>query len=219
MQSRGAGRHLWLSVVIGLLVTSGVIIARPAWAEWTFDVYAGMSFLPNGDIEVNGVNDHVGFDDSFTIGGRLGYWLGLFPYVGAALDISYYTSTLNVDTPVQLLGHPDLRRIPLSGLAMLRLPFLPSPAVPRGHLEPYVAVGPTLFLSHLDFDTTDVHKDVGLDVRAGLNVRLTRALGVFAEYRLTYVNQEFQFTRRGVESVVNADPSTHHVEAGISLRF
>jgi opacity protein-like surface antigen len=175
--------------------------------------------LPNGDVEADGVNENVGFDDSFTVGGRLGYWLGLFPYVGVALDISYYTSELNFDTAGELFGNADLRRIPLSGLAMLRLPFLPSPVVPRGHLEPYVAAGPTLFLSHLDLDNDDLRKDVGLDVRAGLNVRITRALGVFAEYRLTYVEQEFKFTRQGIQAVVEADPSTHHVEGGLSLRF
>lgn len=219
MQSRDSRRHLGLIVVIGLLVTSGVIMARPAWAEWTFDIYAGRSFLPNGDVDTDGVNEHVGFDDSFTVGGRLGYWLGLFPYVGAALDISYYTSELNFDTADQLFGHPDLRRIPLSGLVMVRLPFLPSPVVPRGHLEPYVAAGPTLFLSHLDIDNKDLRKDIGLDVRAGLNFRITRTLGVFAEYRLTYVDQEFKFTREGVQTVIKADPSTHHIEGGISLRF
>lgn len=219
MQSRGSRRRLWLVVVIGFLATWGVIMARPAWAEWTFDVYAGMSFLPDGDVEADGVNEDVGFDDSFTVGGRLGYWLGLFPYLGVALDVSYYTSELDFDTASQLFGNADLRRIPLSGLAMLRLPFLPSPIVPRGHLEPYVAAGPTLFLAHLDLDNDDLRQDVGLDVRAGLNVRLTHTLGVFAEYRLTYVEQEFKFTRQGVRSVVETDPSTHHVEAGLSLRF
>lgn len=219
MQSRGSRQRLWLVVVLGFLAIWGVIMARPAWAEWTFDVYVGSSFLPDGDVQANGVNEHVGFDDSFTVGGRLGYWLGLFPYVGVALDVSYYTSDLDFDTLGQLLGNADLRRIPLSGLAMLRLPFLPSPAVPRGHLEPYVAVGPTLFLSHLSLDNDDFQNDIGLDVRAGLNVRFTRAIGIFAEYRLTYVEQEFTFTRQGVRSVLQADPSTHHLEAGLSLRF
>jgi hypothetical protein len=102
---------------------------------------------------------------------------------------------------------------------MLRLPLLPSPVVPRGHLEPYVAVGPTLFLSNLDFGNDDFREDIGLDVRGGLNWRFTQTLGIFAEYRLTYVEQEFRFTRQGVRSVIESDPSTHHVLVGLSLRF
>ena len=219
MQSRVSGRRLGLLAMMSLLVAWGVVMAQPAWAEWTFDAYVGMSFLPDGDVEASGVNDNVGFDDSFIVGGRLGYWLGLFPYVGAALDVSYYTSDLNYDIRGQHFDNFDLKRIPLSGLAMLRLPVLPTPLAPRGQLEPYLAIGPTLMLSNLDFDNKDLRKDVGLDVRAGLNVRLTRALGVFAEYRLTYVEQEFHFSRAGLESVAKADPSTHHLAGGISLRF
>ena len=224
MQKKSFRQHKWLVAAIGFLVTWGAITAGAALAEWTFDAYIGRSFSPDGDVDVEdtgiSASADVAVDDAYIFGGRLGYWFGFFPYLGVALDASYLTTDLDSDIDPETFDDVDLRRVPLSGLAMLRLPLLPSPAVPRGHLEPYVAVGPTLFLSNLDLDDLDdSHEDVGLDVRAGLNFRFTRALGIFAEYRLTYVEQEFKFTRQGVRSVVETDPSTHHVLGGISLRF
>jgi opacity protein-like surface antigen len=193
-------------------------------AEWTFDAYIGRSFAPNGDIDVEETGSSrsadVKLDDANLFGGRLGYWFGFFPYVGIALDVSYFTTELDAATDSETFDDGDLRRVPLSGLAMFRLPFLPSRVVPRGHLEPYVAAGPTLVLSHLDLNHHDESReDVGLDVRAGLNVRITRSIGLFAEYRLMYVEQEFKFTRAGVRAVMETDPSMHHVLGGLSLRF
>jgi hypothetical protein len=224
MQRKGLRQHTWLVAAIGFLIAWGAITAAPALAEWTFDAYIGRAFSPDGDVDVEDMgisaSADVDVDDSYIFGGRLGYWFGFFPYLGVALDASYLTTDLDSDLDIETFDDVDLRRVPLSGLAMLRLPLLPSPAVPRGHLEPYVAVGPTLFLSNLDLDDfDDTREDVGLDVRAGLNFRFTRVLGIFAEYRLTYVEQEFKFTRQGIRSVVETDPSTHHVLGGISLRF
>lgn len=224
MQRQGLRQNKWIVAAIGFLVTWGVITAGAALAEWTFDAYVGRSFSSDGDVDVEdtgiSASADVDIDDAYIFGGRLGYWFGFFPYLGAALDVSYFTTDLDASTDTETFADVDLRRVPLSGLAMLRLPLLPSPVVPRGHLEPYVAAGPTLFLSNLDLaDLDDSREDVGLDVRAGLNFRFTRTLGIFAEYRLTYVEEEFKFTRAGVRSVVETEPSTHYVLGGLSLRF
>jgi opacity protein-like surface antigen len=224
MQRTGLRQHKWLVAALGFLVTWGAITAGPALAEWTFDAYVGRAFSPDGDVDVEdtgiSASADVDVDDAYIFGGRLGHWFGFFPYLGVALDASYLTTDLDSAIDPETFDDVDLRRVPLSGLAMLRLPLLPSRVVPRGHLEPYVAAGPTLFLSNLDLgDFDESREDVGLDVRAGLNFRFTRTIGIFAEYRLTYVDQEFKFTRQGVRSVVEADPSTHHVLGGLSLRF
>jgi hypothetical protein len=206
-----------IAMVGALLVT----MSQPAQAELFLDAYVGGSFSSDGELttqERNG-ND-FSLDDAVLVGGRLGYWLGFFPYLGVALDVSLFTTDLDALSERETFSNADLTRVPLSGLAMLRFPLLTSESVPQGHLQPYVAAGPTVFLSDLDTEERDVsEEDVGLDVRAGLGLRFNHLLGVFAEYRFTYVDQTFSFSREGVSSVIETDPSTHHVLAGISLHF
>lgn len=199
------------------LITMCLATPLTALAEWSFEAYVGGVFMPDGEANTQAMRSDLETDTTYLIGGRLGYWLGVFPYLGVALDASYLTSELSAQDAVE---DADLNRVPLSGLVMLRLPVWRSSAIPQGRVQPYVAAGPTLVVSQLD--TTDVDatsEDVGLDARAGLNLRLTGTVGLFAEYRLTYVDQTFTFDRDGVRSVLDTDPSTHHLIGGISLRF
>lgn len=223
MMRKGCRRQrTWLVAVTGLLVLWMAATAGPAVAEWSFDAYVGRTFVPDGDFMLrdDNFNQSLGFDDSFIVGGRLGYWLGFLPFLGVALDASYYTADLESLPNQEPLANADLKRLPLSGLVLLRLPLFLSPGLPFGRLQPYVAAGPTVFLANLDLNALDESRaDVGLDARVGLNVRFTRTLGIFVEYRLTYVEQQFDFTADGVRSQVESDPSTHHILGGLSLRF
>ncbi len=213
----------WMRLVATLAIVGALLTttALPAQAELFLDAYIGGSFSSDGETTSQGLdNTNLNLDDAVLVGGRLGYWLGFFPYLGVALDVSLFTTDLDSLTDQQTFENADLKHIPLSGLAMLRFPLLTSATVPQGHIQPYVAAGPTLFLSDLDLEERNISKeDIGLDVRAGLGLRLNHLFGVFAEYRFTYVDQTFPFSREGVSSVIETDPSTHHILAGISLRF
>jgi hypothetical protein len=197
-------------------------MTAPAWAEWSFDVYMGGAFLPTGDITVNDNTgmENADFKDAFIVGGRFGYWFGTVPYLGVALDVSYFATELTGLASSDIFAGTDLNRVLLSGLARLRLPLLRTRTVPRGQLEPYVAVGPTVSIAHLDVHIDDDSQtDIGLDVRAGLNVRINRLIGVFAEYRLTWVEQKFSFSVAGVRSTVETSPTTNYLLGGLSFRF
>ena len=214
-------RQRYLGIVC-MLVLGCVTIAAPAGAEWSFDAYLGGAFLPTGDITLSDTpgRTHADFQDAFIVGGRFGYWFNTLPYLGVAFDFSYFSTELTGAASRDIFEQADLSRVFLSGLARLRLPLFPSRIVPRGQLEPYVAVGPTLSLAHMDVQVDEESKaTLGLDVRAGLNFRLTRLIGVFAEYRLTWVDETFRFSLAGVRSTVETDPTTHYLLGGLSFRF
>jgi hypothetical protein len=124
------GWRLWLSAALTLFLV-GSVTARPASAEWFFDLYGGGAFTQDADITFRGgttVDDQVSFDTVATGGGRIGYWLdgvGL-PWLGFALDGSYFAPKANstvLDTRLEVL--------PISGLILFRAPLLASPAFPN----------------------------------------------------------------------------------------
>ena len=139
----------------------------------------------SGDL-ILAASDRVNLDSSFTVGGRVGYWFDPAPWFGVAFDISYFParasaggSSVNIDV------------IPLSPLAMIRLPLLTSEAYPRGRMRPYAAAGPSFVFAHasqiLGLTAPPVEdsssKSVGLDVRTGLDWLFTPQIALFAEYR------------------------------------
>jgi opacity protein-like surface antigen len=207
--------------VVAVLILWRLTMVAPAWAEWSFDVYMGGAFFPNGDFTLeNATSETADFKDTFVVGGRLGYWFQSVPYLGVAFDVSYLATEPSGGALRDAFDEVDLNRVLLSGLARLRLQLLRSRTVPQGHLEPYVAVGPLLSVAKLDVKVDDdTNTDIGLDARAGLNFRISRLIGVFAEYRLTWVDQTFRFSIDGVRSTVETDPTTHHLLGGLSFRF
>src|SRR5262249_53640450 len=146
------GSRLWLPVVITLLVVSATA-ARPASAEWFFDLYGGGAFTQDADITFRGettIDDKVKFDTVATGGIRLGYWVdGLgIPWLGLALDGSYFAPKARdsvLDTRLEV--------VPISSLVMFRAPLFRSPAFPNGQVQPYVGAGPSLVIADVKIDT------------------------------------------------------------------
>ena len=117
-----------------------------------------------------------------------GYWLESVPWLGGAVDVSYFQADGdNVDITV----------IPSSLLVMLRWPLLTSDEFPKGRLQPYMGVGPSFFYleSTADFTPTisrklrDAALDVGLDVRSGLAWQFHKHFALFTEYRFSYLHR------------------------------
>jgi opacity protein-like surface antigen len=232
--------HKAAAVALGLLLT--VTSSGPASAEWFADLYLGGAFTQTHDVDLNiaGVDvtlQDVEFDRSLEFGGRGGYWFGALPFLGLGLDVFHFnpdlssqtvdTVRLGVTAPQQLFDL-DLSVVGLSFDVMLRWPLLKSPEFPHGRLQPYVTVGPTLFIvegedtsnfappaNQSDTDTT-----VGVKVGGGVTFLITKNVGVFTEYRYTHFKAELDFDRIGFGSV-KAEPvfDTHHVVVGASFRF
>ena len=203
-------------VVIGCVLIWCIFAVHPTAAEWFLEAYAGATFSGDGDARVReGAAQATGdadFDVSFTAGARLGRWFTLLPWLGVALDGSFFTSEVDALFTLTTVDEGEITTGTFSGLLLLRLPL--------GRLQPYVGIGPALFISNLEVDTfADTSVDIGLDVRAGLGWQFSRGLGIFGEYRFTHVEQEFKDTLRGVRTAVRTDLSPHHVLVGFSLRF
>ena len=188
------------------------------------DIYFGASMPQDEDLHmrssafgvVAGSTDaNVNYDASFTSGARVGYWFKSRLWLGFAMDVSYF----EMDSDKK-----DITLYPISTLLMLRLP--------KRRFQPYVGIGPALFVSKMKFTVdlselssggtgtfNDTSFDVGLDARAGLAVAWYGNTGIFAEYRFTHHSAEFDDTLAGVKVDVETDSNTHHLMVGISYRF
>jgi hypothetical protein len=196
--------------------------ARPVGAEWFLDLYGGGAFTQDADITIrNGttLDTKLKFDTEATGGGRVGYWLtgvGL-PWLGFGLDVSYYgpaTNAADVDARLEV--------VPISALALLRVPLLADPEVPTGRVQPYIGGGPSLVVTRVKLDApaigerfSDTVAELGADLRAGITFMLTRNFGVFAEGRYLFFT-----TKPGAESFgVDLDIETFQALGGLTLRF
>ena len=220
--------------MLGLLIFT----QNTANAEVSLNFYLGWAFTGEEDVEVDvdGISfeGEADFEDSFTFGGRVAYWLENMPWLGLALDLSYFapdSDDLDADVSV----------VPLSFLVMFRGQLMKSSAFPNGQLHPYFGIGPGIFFSSIDFDDIDIREngiefgldlddnstDVGLDVRAGLAWFYTLNWDIFFEYRFTSVEAEFDGDVRGViygervseEFDVEPELNTHHFLVGLSYHF
>ncbi len=109
---------------------------------------------------------------------------------------------------------------------MLRWGFLATTELPRGRLQPYVALGPATFWSRISDTTTlappgqsDSDVSVGVKVGTGLAWQLHANVALFAEYRFTHFSPRFRVSDHGGRETIEADIDTHHVLGGVSFRF
>lgn len=162
----------------------------------------------------------LSYDPSFSIGARGGWWLT--ENFGVAADVSYFAANgTDVENWV----------VPLSLLLMGRMHFMKDDATGQGTLQPYLAVGPGLFLTghHADFRPDITEKldvfgvAVGLDARAGLRWMFSPAVGLFTEYRLTHFNvradDNHRYSVTPATQELRATFTTHHVLGGVTFSF
>jgi opacity protein-like surface antigen len=220
-------------------------LAGPASAEWIVDLYGGATYTHEADVSVkgdlSGVSGNVTlrdveFDASFVVGARAGYWFGQPSFeglsiFGIALDVWHYRPDANggsIDAGGATVTLDDLA-IQVTALSldlMFRAPYLVSEEFPTGRLQIYVFGGPAVFLTimegggisvnsvrRVDIDGSDIA--LGLKVGYGVTWLFTERIGGFAEYRFTHVSPEI--SEGGVR--LKTDLNTHHLVAGLSLRF
>ena len=189
------------------------------YASWYADLYLGGAVTEDNDLTERSRSGGVStttktkdenFDSSFTAGGRFGHWFDSDPWLGFALDASYFKPDA---------GDLDITVVPLSVLLMLRYP--------GERLQPYAGIGPGIFFMDADGDLNDAgindfsdkKVDTGLDARLGLKVKFKTHFAVFGEYRFTYVRTEFKDNISGANVDVNTDITTHHFLVGMSYSF
>jgi len=87
------------------------------------DLYLGAAITDDSEVKVDryfsreSASERTSYDTSFTFGGRIGYWLDIFHYLGFAADLSYFKADSE---------KVDFSIVPFSILVMLRWPLLIS---------------------------------------------------------------------------------------------
>lgn len=233
---------LGLALYVGLLVcpTDGS-------AEWYVDAYAGAVWTENATLTVTSTlgttttYQDLDIHNTWTAGGRGGYWLdkGKMDWLGFGLDVFFFhlktppgqqvgvtgtggstTVNANWSLPAWGIGFDVLR---------LRLPLFRDEQFLHGRVQPYIAAGPTLFITYAGQNTfvqpagqssTDV--SVGAKVDAGATIMLTKRIGAFAQYRFTHFTAELNYQNNQPAPATETFKTTydsHHVIAGLSLNF
>lgn len=212
-------RSAWLVASILCAIFASGPDAR---AEGFVDLRGGYTFTEDGDVTFSAsgfgsATFESEFDEAATGGLRLGYWLGFFPWLGVAADASYFEP----DVPS---GGPDIYVIPVSPLLLGRVPIVKSEEYPYGRVQPFVGVGPGIFVSNFDdVGYSDGEVSVGLDVHAGLKVLVAPWFGLFAQYRYTSFEAEYTDEFFGGPFPIDLDTEieydTHHAAGGIAFHF
>lgn len=218
-------------LTVPLLLAGLAVDAPRASAEWFADLYVGGAFTESEDItlrtpvqsgKVKTRFRDADFDSSVTLGGRFGRWFDSFPVLGLALDVSSYDANIESQRMAALLPggsvsvrlrERDISVTAISFDLMARLRLLTSTGFPHGRLQPYVSIGPALFIADPDRAATDV--TLGLLAGAGGAWQFTRELAAFGEFRVTHFRPEFE----GHNERLTTDIDTAHALAGVSIRF
>jgi hypothetical protein len=222
-----------------------LVAPRSGRAQGFFDVYGGASFTDRTDLTTSvvgsagsSVRDDVDFDPYPEIGLRAGLWFPDLPWLGVASDLSYVrlkgphngVSHTIGGIPVVTRKDVDVHLFPISVMLMLRTKLLLAPWNSRLGIQPYVGVGPGLFVSWVHDALTvgvgeseesaeDTSCDLGLDTRAGLRIHLTSSFSLFAEYRFTYYEPDFRDDLLGNPIEFEMKIATHHALAGLGFQF
>jgi opacity protein-like surface antigen len=235
--------------VLALAVVACVGVgARAASAEWFADLYAGLSFTQDHDLKLDdrgigrGVFKDAEFDKSLSWGGRAGRYFDSLPFLGLALDFFRYSPYIGPQS-VQLRGcffpggcgsgrggpgSLDVETTAVSVDLMLRLPLFKSDDAPQGRVQPYVAVGPPLYITTVTprhtrmFRNHDSDTDLsfGYKAAAGVAVQVYKNLALFGEYRFTHVSPEFELRDAALnKATLRTELDTHFALVGISARW
>ena len=216
------------------------VVAAPASAEWFADVFAGVSFTRDHDVKLNDsgvgqVTGEVEFDRSLAWGGRAGRYFDALPFLGMAVDFFRY----DPDIPIQSVnlrggtgpnraGRFDIQTTAISMDLMLRLPLLKSDDAPWGRLQPYVAVGPPLFITNITPRTTrdfrnhdgDTDLSIGYKLAGGVAFQIYQNLALFGEYRFTHVSTDVELRDANLNrTTLRTDLDTHSALIGLSARW
>ncbi len=223
----------WLAAL--LFAAAPCLAAAPAaHSEPFIDLYGGWSQTRSTDVSASQrtclllgctstaqTTQPVAFRSGLSVGLRGGFWLERLPWLGLAGDLSYF------ETASQAV---QLDSVALAATPMARLLLFSTPDRPRGRLQPYVGVGPTLVFHQVSADFRPASPitlsgwspAVGWTARAGVAVPLSERLAVFSEWRLSQDRVALRHTGLfgvGDQGRLDLTQTTQHYLFGLSYRF
>ena len=215
-------------------------------AEQFVRVFAGPAWTRSTDVEHNfgsfGIftAEDIDFRTGPAVGWGLGHWFQSFPYLGLGVDVHLFKFNSDKQSITSCFTGfgcgPDVevsqhyRATAIAFPLMGRLPLSVSKEYPNGRTQPYVLVGPTIFVAtytdpgghFFPQGQKDTDTSVGLTAGAGLTFMVTPSIDLFTEYRFTHFSPEFRVNDDFgivVPAKVKLDANTHRVLFGISYHF
>ena len=189
-------RRAVLSIVVPAVL---LLLSSTAHAEWFVDGYLGAALTMDDELTFTTFNierkQDVNYKSSAVFGVRVGRWFESLPWLGVAVDGSFFRPT------------EDINVVPLTALVLARYGFLRDAEFKDGRLHTYAGLGGGLFFSSVDGalgfqSASDSSVDFGLDARAGVSYRIETNWALFFEYRFTHVSPSFEITPFGGRSGV-----------------
>jgi opacity protein-like surface antigen len=237
---------LRIALVIGVLMLL-VVAPLDVSAEFYADLYTGAVFTKKTDLTIasslgsTATYRNLQVNNSWTAGGRAGYWLEGLDWLGFGLDVFFF----HVKAPNQMVPVTGLATsgttlapadwsLPVIGIGFdvlrLRAPLLRSEEFTHGRLQPYLSAGPALFVTWAETPWNIVQPkgqhdaDVALGAKAegGVTFLLTKTVGLFTEYRFTHFTSKLNYqntTSAPASETYKANWDSHQVVGGVSFRF
>ena len=151
MRKRDA-RRLSLSLTILIVSVFALMAPNLATAELYTDSGLDLRIPENQELELHFSTlyedtDLMHFNDAsyYSYDEQLGYWFEDMPWLGIAAEAPLLLQPDEQNQDISI--NADTNFDPLSGFLLLRYP--------NGRLQPFVGIGPTLFISDLRSDTVD----------------------------------------------------------------
>ena len=182
------------------------------------------------------------FESPIYYGGRLAYFLSRQSHWGFGAEFFHMKMYAQTDDRVHVTGHRDgisindderigdtIESFSLShglnyALGDIVYRWLPGRRGQDflGHLEPYAGLGLGLTIPHVESSVNgNFHEEYqvhgpGVQALAGVNVLLTRHIGLMFEYKFTYSNLDSLDIPGGS---IEVTPLTHHLVTGLTFSF
>ena len=211
-------------LVLACCITSALLISTPAYPELYIAGQVGGAFPGKLD-NTRGTGSRAGetFSDiqltnSLVIGGKIGYFLESYRWLGAEIDA--YTTTPNIKAQTFQRTAPSSAQV-IQPEAELRVTTVALNLVMRypGEVwQPYIGGGPGFFRTTGKADFSDSTTGVGFSFIAGLRVFVIQHFAVFGEYK--YFGGTFKFDEAfGPGAGIETDYKGSHILGGISYHF
>ena len=173
--------------------------------------------------------------NSFLIGAKAGYFSRSIRWFGVEAEVFHTTPHVKQQPVTTTLGSgfiwsdtgtPTSNPIISPGLSFRMITLAPLNLVFRypGHrLQPYVAVGPGIFLARLkQLGDSQSSTKLGLNSQVGLRYFMSRHWALFGEYKFNYVRLDFKETNVGRPIGLDGFDATyiaHNFVFGVGYHF
>ena len=196
----------------------------PSIGKGLTDVDLTGSFIPGSTTSDQALKTSV------MVGGKIGHYFKRVPWFGLEAEVYHTTphikqQTIEFSGPNGPVGSTVVPGVHMSvwTIAPLNLSF----RYHKTRLQPYVAVGPGIFIAKitdpsLSSDNSQSSTKLGLNAQVGLRYYITRHVTMFAEGKFNHVRFNFPETPPGPNFNLfgfNATYNMVHVAFGLSYNF